>query len=384
MNTNSSGLDDRKLRNNVKSRQSKRLNNLPPSINDEPTNNLSPLSSPYRTTNQTFFPPETSATPNNTSSNLDQQLISCPESHCHKRFASNIALTYHLSSAHKKTETTPAIPQGNTTRDEEDVAHILANVADYVRRSSPPSSTRCSPEHQTQTISNCSPSNIKPLDNNTSTTLTWPCPQISSNLVLSSSLNNTERSLSPNSSRFVFETFQYVNKFENSRCKLNTNETNLIDQDELKNSVKQPDHFLLSIKDETSIQKTSPLTNYIDSIANKESMNIPTKVPTPPPIPLPASSPAYSDISDEEPIPNDKILPPSTINLLTATNGNLDENGNNLHSSPFLSTNGGLNNSNPAWAAQMLFQQFGSFMQPQALTSPTVSSNKDLSTTPNR
>ncbi|CAF3354096.1 unnamed protein product [Rotaria sp. Silwood1] len=102
-------------------------------------------------------------------------------------------------------------------------------------------------------------------------------------------------------------------------------------------------------------------------------------IPTPPPI---SSSPAYSDISDEDLTPNEQILPqPSTINLLTATNGKIDENGNNLHpSSSFLSTNNGLNNSNSSWTAQMLFQQFGSFIQPQT----TVSNNKDLSTTPNR
>ncbi|CAF2127025.1 unnamed protein product [Rotaria magnacalcarata] len=364
----SSGIDDRKLRNNIKSRQSKRLNNLPTSIAEETTNNSSPLTSPYRTNTQTFFPPETPVTPN-TSTNLEPQLISCSESHCHKRFASATALSYHISDAHRKIEITSTIPQAST-RDEEDVAHILANVADYVRRSSPPSSIRCSPEHQSQ--SNSPPSNLKPIEN--STTLSWPCPQISSNLVLSSALNNTEQSISPIS----------------ARCKLNNNETN-IDQDEINNSVKQPDHFLLPIQNETSINKTSPITNYVDStITNKESANILPKIPTsPPPLQLTSSSPAYSDISDEDPTPNEQMLPPSTINLLTATNGNLDENGNNLHSlssssSSFLSTNGGLNSSNPAWAAQMIFQQFGSFIQPQALASATVSNNKDLSTTPNR
>ncbi|CAF1002488.1 unnamed protein product [Rotaria sordida] len=358
------GLDDRKLRNNIKSRQSKRLNNnISTSINDEIINNSSPLTS-YRTNNQqTFFSSETINTttatttiPTNISSNLEPQLISCSESHCHKRFASNIALNYHLTNAHKKTDLiTSTIPQANT-RDEEDVAHILANVADYVRRSSPPSSKRCSPEHH------ISSSNLKTIENSS---LSWPCPQISSKLVLSSSLNNTERNLSPNS----------------TRCKLNNNETNIvdnqnrIDQDDLKNSVKQADHFLLHIKDEVNINKNS----YIDLNIKKEQNIIHTKIPTPPP-PI-SSSPAYSDISDEDPTPNEQILSqPSTINLLTATNGKIDENGNNLHSSSFLSTNNGLNNSNSSWTAQMLFQQFGSFIQPQT----TVTNNKDLSTTPNR
>lgn len=97
-----------------------------------------------------------------------------------------------------------------------------------------------------------------------------------------------------------------------------------------------------------------------------------------------SSSPAYSDISDEDPTPNEQTsFPPSTINLLSATtNGKLDENGNNLQTSmPFLSTNGGLTNSdlsNPAWTTQMLFQQFGSFIQPQTLVTT------DISSTPNR
>jgi hypothetical protein len=171
-NTLSSGSDDRKLRNNIKSRQSKRTCETLTTNN----NSSSPLTSPFRT-NTTFFP----------SSNSESQLISCPESQCHKQFVSNIALNYHLSDAHKKTDSisTVSIPQPNT-RDEEDVALILANVADYVRRPSP----RSSPEHQRQT------------------TLTWPCPQISSNLVLSSSLNNNEQNsipLSTNSTRCVSE-----------------------------------------------------------------------------------------------------------------------------------------------------------------------------------
>jgi hypothetical protein len=216
--TLSSTSDDRKLRNNIKSRQSKRLN-----LN--PNDDTSPLISPFQT-NSTFF----SQTP---------QLISCPELQCQKKFVSHIALTYHLTNTHKKTENI-SIPQANT-RDEEDVAHILANVADYVRRPSPEQ-----------------------------TTLTWPCPQISSNLVLSSSLNNSE-------------------------------------QDE----IKSPEHFLLHIQDEP----------------NKRTLKISTPPPSsfvpinptiqPPPT---SSSPAYSDISDEDPTTMNENgeSSPSTINLLTA------------------------------------------------------------------
>ena len=81
-------------------------------------------------------------------------------------------------------------------------------MADYVRRSSPPSSIRCSPEHQRQAIPSPAivhspPSNIKTIENCSPSTLTWPCPQISSKLVLSSPLNHTEQTLSPNSTRFV-------------------------------------------------------------------------------------------------------------------------------------------------------------------------------------
>lgn len=169
-----------------------------------------------------------------------------------------------------------------------------------------------------------------------------------------------------------------------SRRKLNNNETNILDnkntncdQDELKTSVKPADHFLLHIKDEPNINLNSG-NNYLDPNNSK-------KTPPPPT----SSSPAYSDISDEDPTPNEQILPPSTINLLTATNEKIDENGNNVHSSSssssFLSTNGGSNTSdisNPTWTAQMLFQQFGPFMQQQALV--TDISTKTQSTTPNR
>jgi hypothetical protein len=169
LNNQSSGSDDRKLRSSIKSRQSKRTNLS--TIDEIPLS--SPLTSPFPT-NTTFFP----------STNHESQLIPCPESQCHKQFVSTIALNYHLSNAHKKTDwiSTGSIQQANT-RDEEDVAHILANVADYVRRPSP----RSSPDHQR------------------ATTLTWPCPQISSNLVLSSSLNNNEQI----STRFVLLDFSF-------------------------------------------------------------------------------------------------------------------------------------------------------------------------------
>lgn len=185
-NNHLAGLDERRLRNNIKSRQSKRLNNLSSNTNDEtPTNSPPPRTPPTTaTTNQTFFPSETSST-----------LISCSEPQCYKRFSSTTALSYHLSNSHKQTEST-TVPQAST-RDEEDVAHILANVADYVRRSSPPSSIHCSPEHQNSPPTTTT--TIKPLEN--SSTLTWPCPQISSKLVLPSSLNQV---LSPDSSKYVF------------------------------------------------------------------------------------------------------------------------------------------------------------------------------------
>lgn len=136
--------------------------------------------------------------------------------------------------------------------------------------------------------------------------------------------------------------------------------------------MKAADHFLLHIQDEPAETKAASPPNYLDSTNSKK---------TPPPI---SSSPAYSDISDEDPTPNEATsFPPSTINLLAPSNGRIDENANNLHSSSspsFPSSNGGLNNSdlsNPAWTAQMLFQQFGSFIQPQTLVT-------DISPTPNR
>ena len=165
----STASDDRKLRHHIKTRQSKRTNLN--TIDEIATNYLSPLTSPFRT-NTTFF----------SSSNHDLQLILCPESQCCKQFVSITALNYHLSNAHKKTDSSLSIStQQANTQDEEDVAHILVNVADYVRR---PSS-----DHQRQT------------------TLTWPHPQMSSKFAQSSSLNNNDKVsklLSTNSIRFVF------------------------------------------------------------------------------------------------------------------------------------------------------------------------------------
>lgn len=204
----SSGIDDRRLRNNIKSRQSKRINQLSMANVDEVTNNGSPLTSPHLA-NQTFFTSETSTSANGktaATSNGEPQLILCPESNCHKRFASNVALSYHLSNAHPKSSTTTPTPisQANT-RDEEDVAHILANVAHYARRVSPSSSIRSSPDHSSNAISSPnlhhSPSSSR--NQIQTSTLVWPCPQISSNLVQSAALNNDERTMSPNSIRFV-------------------------------------------------------------------------------------------------------------------------------------------------------------------------------------
>ncbi|CAF0959709.1 unnamed protein product [Rotaria sordida] len=335
-NTLISGCDDRKLRNNIKSRQSKRIQLN--TFDDLATNN-----SPSYRTNTAFF----------SSINNDIQLISCPESQCHKQFVSNIALQYHLSNAHKKIDSISAISiQQANTRDEEDVAHILANVADYVRRPSP--------EHQRQT------------------TLTWPCPQISSNLVRSSPLNNNEQTsihLSTNP----------------TRCVLNNNETN-IEQDEIKSTVKSTDHFLLHMQDEPSISSTSSWTNSKIDQTNNNNNNKSVKIPTPPPPPLPSSldpinlnstiqtlptssSPAYSDISDEDSttiITNENLQrTPSTINLLTVTNGKFDENEQTLI-------------PNSTWTTQMLLQQYGSYMQQQAFVDKELTSNRmNSKTNPN-
>lgn len=186
----SSGIDDRRLRHNIKSRQSKRINQLSTTNADEHTNSGSPLASPHRT-NQSFFSSETTTTVSNakgtTTSNGEPQLIPCSESNCHKRFASKVALSYHLSNAHPKSSNMSNTVSQANTRDEEDVAHILANVAHYARRSSPPSSIRSSPEH-TSTSQTSS--------------LTWPCQQISSKLVQPAALNNDERTICSNSIRF--------------------------------------------------------------------------------------------------------------------------------------------------------------------------------------
>ncbi|CAF1246554.1 unnamed protein product [Adineta steineri] len=335
--TLSSGSDDRKLRNNIKSRQSKRTNlNIIDEIATTPQNS-SPLTSPFPSTT-TFFPSSTTA---------ESQLISCPELQCHKKFVSTIALNYHLSNSHKKTDSnlSLSIQQPTNTRDEEDVAHILANVADYVRRPSP----RSSPEHQHQT------------------TLSWPCPQISSNLVLSSPLINNEQTTIPLSTN-------------PTRCILNNNEGN-IEHDE----VKPADHFLLHIQDEPS--SSSWNNSKLDHINdNKKTLKIPSPPPSfvsinltssiqPPPPPT-SSSPAYSDISDEDTTimnENEQISPPSTINLLTATNGKMDENDQSIV-------------PNNSWTAQMLLQQYGSFMQQQTsnrLNSKTNSNGTSDSTVKN-
>ena len=397
-----SGADDRKLRHNIKSRQSKRLNNLPASSADESTANSSPLTSPYPS-NQTFFPPETST--DQSASNLEPQLIPCSESHCHKRFTSSIALSYHLSNAHQPPQSTSSTATTTTTttttmtsttvsqastRDEEDVAHILANVAHYARRSSPPSSVQCSPEHQRQALPSPAIVHSPP-----STTLTWPCPQITSKFVLSSSLNNSERTLSPNhrNESDTADVYSSTNTLEN---KIAT------DQDDLKpSSLKPTDRSILSIEEEThSSRQTSPVSilhkngfspsppsamattvdaSWTNGKKDRNTSKKRSKVPTPPPplpppssiipadIPATASSPAYSDISDEDPTTTgEQILQPSTINLLAVTNEKLDENGNNLPSASFLPSNHS-DISNPAWTAQMLFQQFGSYMSQSAL-----------------
>ena len=172
-----------------------------------------------------------------------------------------------------------------------------------------------------------------------------------------------------------------------SRCKLNNNETNILEQD-----VKPADHFLLYIQDEPIINKpSSSASSSTSSVSSPNVITNNSKKPSPPPPPRTSSSPAYSDISDEESTPNEQILPPSTINLLTATNGKLDDNGKTLHSSSssYLPPNGSLNNSdisNPAWTAQMIFQQFGPFMQQPQQQQTLVSdiSTKTQSPTPNR
>ena len=451
----SSAGDDRKLRHNIKSRQSKRLNNLPASSADESTTNSSPLTSPYPS-NQTFFPPEASTDPS-PASNLEPQLIPCSESHCHKRFTSSIALSYHLSNAHQPPPSTSAsmtttttttttttmtsttsttVSQANT-RDEEDVAHILANVAHYARRSSPPSSVQCSPEHQRQAVPSPAIVHSPP-----STTLTWPCPQITSKFVLSSSLNNAERTVSPTSTRYVLATTTnsldrpLIDPFS-SRCPPNhrnesdtgdvCSSTNALenkiatDQEDMKtSSLKPTDRSILSIEEETHSSRQMPSVSILhkngfspsppssiataadaswtngkkDRNTSKKRSKAPSPLPLPPSsiipsdVPATASSPAYSDISDEESTTTttgEQILQASTINLLAVTNEKVDENGNNLPVVPFLPSNHS-DISNPAWTAQMLLQQFGSYMSPSALipasATAVISTHLDANKTP--
>ena len=128
--------------------------------------------------------------------------------------------------------------------------------------------------------------------------------------------------------------------------------------------MKTADHFLLHINDESWANTKNDPSN-----EKKKTLKIPTPSPSsfvpinltptiaPPPT---SSSPAYSDISDEDPstvIANinqdlEKTPTPSTINLLTATNGKIDENDQSII-------------SNAPWAAQMLLQQYGSYIQQQ-------------------
>lgn len=136
-----SAAEERKLRHQIKSRQSKRIQ-----MNSIEENNTSPQpSSPSRT--------------NGTSHSTRSKLIPCPENQCHKQFTSEMALNFHLNDAHRnrsestKQAETIAVP-APSSRDEEDVAHILVNVAEYVRRSSP--------------------------DHPRSNPISWPSPQISS------------------------------------------------------------------------------------------------------------------------------------------------------------------------------------------------------------
>ncbi len=131
------------------------------------------------------------------------------------------------------------------------------------------------------------------------------------------------------------------------RSILHKNETNT-EQDEIKSSVKPADHFLLHIQDEPS-SWTNGKNDRMNE--NKKGLKIPTPPPStfvpinltptiqPPPI---ASSPAYSDISDEDPTTTNENeqIPPSTINLL-----------NEQSLIP-----------NTSWTAEMLLQQYGSYI----------------------
>jgi hypothetical protein len=334
-------FDDRKLRHNIKSRQSKRIN---PSLSDDQSLQTS---SPLPCRNPS------------TSNSNESKLIPCSELQCHKQFTSSIALSFHLNDAHRTVndEQTPQTSSSSSSsstrpnsRDEEDVAHILVNVADYVRRASP--------EHQQRPA-----------------TLSWPCPQISSNRVLSSSLNNTEA----------------------------TERNAHVEHDDIKSNVKPADHFLLHIQD-GALAKSSAWTDTKSDRTNlkkslKGAMPSPPPPPPPPPsasssfvpidasetgnvqsqplpeqvqtststlpLPLSSSSPAYSDISDEDStcrLDNEQV-PPSTVNLLTGNNqqGIYDEHEPTLP-------------SRTRWTTQMLLQQYGSYMQQPH---QTISSNQE-------
>lgn len=394
----SSGIDDRRLRNNVKSRQSKRLNQLSNANNEDNTASPSPLASPHRT-NQSFFPSET-ATTTTAAGNSEGQLIPCSEANCHKRFTSTVALGYHLSDAHKKTSpaslppsscsssssssssanttitssshsSTPIVSQANR-RDEEDVAHILANVAHYARRTSPPPVT--SPEHQILTTTTTPTSN--------STALTWPCPQISSNLVQTSSLNNDERQ-----KLSTEKIYSASNILDNPSPTPLLTTTRTTDSDIKNNDRKSP-----SISSNESSTWNGEKKDRNNNKKRSKTTPIPTAssstfvpITLPSSIPLTSTSPAYSDISDEEPTTtNDSILPPSTINLLSGTHSNVDDKTNST--STYLS-------SNSDWTAQMLFQQFSPYISqstlvPTPTTSIVPSTNNETtkskrSTTPN-
>ena len=232
-------------------------------------------------------------------------------------------------------------------------------------------------------------------------TLTWPCPQISSKLVQPAALNNDERPASPSSARFV-DCWRATEHWTRSFL------VHLF-------SCPNAHPGICSASNLLENQSSSPSPSTAEDSTKKDRNNHKkrSKLPSPPPassfVPIPllptipptASSPAYSDISDEDPTTSttnshEQILPPSTINLLAASNGKLDENGNQVPSTSFLSSNGGLTHadiSTPAWTAQMLFQQFGPYLsQPALVPTPTaamVSSNhketskNSRSTTPN-
>jgi len=390
----SSGIDERRLRNNVKPRQSKRLNQLSNTNNEEnSTASPSPLASPHRT-NQSFFPSETATT--TATGNSEGQLIPCSEANCHKRFTSTVALSYHLSDAHKKTSSssssssssslssssassTPIVSQANR-RDEEDVAHILANVAHYARRASPPPVT--SPERQVL------PTATATTTTSNSTPLSWPCPQISSNLVQTSSLNNDERQKLPTekiyfASNILDNPPPATSLITTTTTTTNESDSKTTDRKSPLSSSTDPSPWNGEKKDRNNNKKRSKTTPVPPTTS---STFVPISLPSS--IPLTSTSPAYSDISDEESTTttttNESILPPSTINLLSGTHSNIEDKTS--PTSTFLP-------SNPDWTAQMLFQQFSPYISqstlvPTPTTSIVPSTNKETtkskrSTTPN-